>query len=320
MKDALGRRKRHIPQSTGKRVTPQQRDMLWFHKLLEHGPLPSSFLLAYGKSSHKSEKRAKERLTDLFNEDKTPDEGAYLSRPPQQFRTYNAGYNQLVYDVTKHSLKALDRNDADCLAGNTNAGPWLHRHMVACITASIELAALERDDVSYISQQQILHRASAELRAATTVVEPSGVKYTKDLMPDALFGLQYHTDQGSRFRFFVIEADRSTEPATSKNFNRKSLLRTFLQYQDYIENGLYREHLGLSSPLLVLNVVKDQKRLDQLLRLTSQEIGDGCSYQLFQVWDAFGEVFVPPQPNFELLEKPWQRISGWTFEIGGTTG
>ncbi|MFK7841706.1 MAG: replication-relaxation family protein [Sphingorhabdus sp.] len=316
MKDKLGRRKRHVPQSTGKRVTPQERDVLWFQKLLEHGPLPSSFLLAYAQGSHKSEKRAKERLTDLFNEKNTPDDGTYLSRPPLQFRTFNAGYNQLVYDVTKHSLKALDRTRIDSLAGNANAGPWLHRHMVACITASIELATLDRDDVSYISQQQILKRADTELRAETTITEPSGAYYTKNLLPDALFGLQYHISDGDRFRFFVVEADRSTEPATSRNFNRKSLLRTLLQYQDYIDNGLYREHLGLTSPLLVLNVVKDEKRLDQLLRLTSQEIGDGCSYQLFQAWDAFGEIFVPPQPNLELLEHAWQRAGNDPLVIG----
>jgi hypothetical protein len=98
--DTLGRRSRLIAQSTGKRVTPKERDLLWFQKLREHGPLPSSFLLDYAKNSHRSEKRAKERLTDLFNEDNTPHGGPYLSRPPQQFRTIDSRYNQLVYDLT----------------------------------------------------------------------------------------------------------------------------------------------------------------------------------------------------------------------------
>jgi hypothetical protein len=98
--DAIHRRKRTRPVSTGKRVTPQDRDLLWFQKLHEHGPLPSSFLLAFAQDMRRSEKRAKERLTDLFNEDNTAHDGTYLSRPLQQFRTIDSRYNQLVYDLT----------------------------------------------------------------------------------------------------------------------------------------------------------------------------------------------------------------------------
>ena len=89
-RDTLDRRKRLSPISTGKRVTPQDRDILWFEKLAEHGPLPSSFLLAFAANMRKCEKRARERLTDLFNEDNTPDGGPYLVRPPQQFRTLDS--------------------------------------------------------------------------------------------------------------------------------------------------------------------------------------------------------------------------------------
>lgn len=316
MKDTIGRRKRQLPQTTGKRVSPQKRDLIWFQKLLEHGPLPSSFLHAYTKDSHRNEKRAKDRLTDLFNEADTPDGGTYLSRPPQQFRTLNAGYNQLIYDVTKYSLTALNRQGAHVSAGNTSAGPWLHRHMVACVTASIELATMDREDLSYIPQHTILKRAETELRFPTMVVEPSGVRYKKDLIPDALFGLQYHTVDGDRFRFFVVEADRSTEPAITKNFNRKSLLRTLLQYRDYVEKREYREHLSLSSPLLVLNVVKDERRLDQFVRLTEREIGADCNYQLFQCWDAFGEIYEPPKPKYDLINADWLQVSGQGIAIG----
>lgn len=90
------RRSRTTPQSTGKRVTVQERDLLWFQKLREHGPLPSSFLLEYCKASHSSEKRAQDRLTDLFHEDNTPHDGTYLTRPLQQFRTIDSRQNQLV--------------------------------------------------------------------------------------------------------------------------------------------------------------------------------------------------------------------------------
>ncbi len=128
--DTLGRRSRLTPQSTGKRLSLQPRDLLWLQKLHEHGPLPSSFLLAFAKGTHRSEKRAKERLTDLFNEDHTPHGGAYLSRPPQQFRTLDARYNQLVYQLTPAAERALKQAGLWNGRHAARQGPWLHGFMV----------------------------------------------------------------------------------------------------------------------------------------------------------------------------------------------
>ncbi len=307
--DSLGRRKRTTPQATGKRITLQDRDWLWLQKLQEHGPLPSSFLLEYCKDTHSSEKKAQERLTDLFNENNNVDGGNYLSRPPKQFATIDSRYNQLVYDLTKASRKALAREYPASNPGNVNAGPWVHKFMVACITASIDLICGQRNDLNYIPASTILARAEAELRYPVSIKEPaSGQKITKDLIPDALFGLEYVGDGGSKYRFFVVEADRSTEPATSKNFNRKSLVRNLLQYRAYVEGGSYKEHLNLTAPLLVLNVANSEKRLEQMMRTTESMFPDGSSYLLFQDWDDFGEVFRPPEPNSGLIGSDWGRV------------
>ncbi len=306
--DSLGRRDRLRPQSTGKRITPQERDLLWFQKLLEHGPLPSSFLLQYAKETHRSEKRAKERLTDLFNEDNTPDGGPYLTRPPQQFRTIDSRYNQLVYDLGPAAKKALKRKDAWNEREAARSGPWLHGHMVSCITASIELATRDRDDMTFIPQSYLLERAEADLRYTTTISDPAtGRTCKKDLIPDALFGLQYETPEGRRFRCFVVEADRSTEPATSKSFNRKSWLRSLLQYEAYLPTGAYREHLRLKAPLLVLNVTTDAKRSENMMDLMSRDGNPLSALMLFQAWGDFGAVFRPPQPNRALLHEAWDR-------------
>lgn len=304
--DQIGRRNRLKPTSTGKRVTPQERDLLWFSKLAEHGALPSSFLLEYGKQTHKSEKRAKERLTDLFNEDNTPQGGPYLTRPPQQFRTIDSRYNQLVYDLAPAALAVLKEQGSNIRP--VRSGPWLHSFMVSCITASIELACLDRDDINYIPQSRILARANAALRWPTKITDPkSGATYTKDLIPDAIFGLEYLAKQGSRFRFFAVEADRSTEPAISANFHRKSFKRHLLQYRDYIECGGHREHLKLTSPLLVLNVASDPGRIERMLKVTEDMFSSGNSYQLFQTWEQFGPVFRPPVPSSSLLAEDWMR-------------
>jgi len=310
--DKSGRRSRTKPISTGKSVTLQERDKLWLSKLAEHGPLPSSFLLQYSQHSHTSDKRAQERLTDLFHEDNTQHGGAYLTRPPQQFRTLDSRYNQLVYDLAPAGWKALGMPK-----NNPRSGPWTHQCMTACITASIELATLERSDISYIPHSAILARSNAELRYPVPIVDPATKrKVQKDLIPDALFGLEYHTETGNRFRFFAVEADRSTEPATSQNFNRKSVRRNLLQYESFIGGGLYKQHLGLTAPLLVLNVVTDQKRQELMQRVIERH-GDAKSaaFMLFQVWEDFGLIFKPPEPNAQLLNHSHKRSGKIRFLI-----
>lgn len=306
-RDTLGRRCRTKPISTEKRLNPQSRDLFWFEKLAEHGPLPSSFLLAFTKGTHRSEKRAKERLTDLFNEQNTPDKGAYLTRPLQQFRTIDARYNQLVYDLSPASFAVLRKSG--CSLNPKRSGPWQHSLMVSCITASIELACSDRNDINYISQSKILTRADAFLRWTTTICDPgSGATYDKDLLPDAVFGLEYCMPAGKRYRFFALEADRSTEPLRSAEIHRKSFMRHLMQYEDYIEQGGYRDHLQLTAPMIVLNVVTSEARLDRMLALTQEYFPHGNSYQLFQTWEQFGTVFKPPAPNSSLLKHHWFRV------------
>lgn len=315
--DNLGRRARLTAASTGKRVTPTGRDFLWLRKLAEHGPLPSSFLLAFSQGGYASEKRTRERLTDLFHEDNTPDGGPYLIRPPQQFRTLDSRYNQLAYDLAPAGWRALERGGIDTSKCPAPSGPWLHRFMTSCITASIELATLPRTDLSYIPQSEILARAGADLRHPVTIAAPdTGYRYTKDLIPDAVFGLRYHTDKGDRFRFFALEADRATEPTTSSNWNRKSFEWNLLQYDAYVAGGAYRDHLKLTAPLLVLNVLSDQRRMERMIDFTTKRYPNGNAFILFQAWTDFGPVFRPPEPSPALLNGNWVRGGLPAFSIG----
>ena len=315
--DSIARRRRTQPTSTGKRVSPQTRDLLWFSKLHEHGPLPSSFLLEFSQGMCRSEKRAKERLTDLFNENNTPHDGSYLTRPLQQFRTIDSRYNQLVYDLAPAAERALQDEGLWHERQARPSGPWLHQFMVSCITASIELATLARPDLSYIPQHEILARADAVLRHSITITDPAtGRRVEKDLIPDALFGLRYRTDDGDRFRFFVVEADRATEPARSGNWRRKSFEGSLLQYREYVGQGGYRDHLNLTAPLLVLYVTSSQKQMERMIALAEELSGPGGNpYTLFRTCEAFGPVFRPPQPMHDLLNSAWRRAAMSDFFV-----
>jgi hypothetical protein len=313
--DAIMRRKRLRPLSTGKRVTPQDSDLLWFAKLCEHGPLPSSFLLQFSGHLRRSEKRARERLTDLFHEENTPDGGSYLTRPPQQFRTLDSRYNQLVYDLTPAAERALRRAGL-WVRAPVRSGPWVHSLMVSCVTASIELATLDCSDIHYISQARILARSQTDLRYQTIVRDATnGADFAKDLMPDALFGLEYRTPEGSRFRFYVVEADRATEPVASRTVHRKSFQRCLLQYEQYVGEGSYRDHLKLTAPLLVLHICAEAERTERLIEVAAAHHPGGNAYMLFQTWPDFGPVFRPPSPRPELLATAWARAGLPPFRI-----
>lgn len=264
----------------------------------------------------RSEKRAKDRLTDLFHEDQTPQKGAYLDRPIQQFCSFDARYQNLVFDLAKPAITALRNAGLATDRGASGAGPWQHRFMVSCITASIELATLERSDINYIPQSAILERADTKLRYPVKIQNPKTKKpVTKDLIPDAIFGLEYVKGSKKTYRFFIVEADRATEPTRTSNFNRKSHLRTIQQYREYVGQGLYKEHLKLKSGLLVLTVTTGQATMKRMLNLTSELSGNGNTYLLFQTCEQFavGCKTSPLLPEF--LSGGWQRAGHEGFVI-----
>lgn len=307
-RDALGRRSRTQPASTGKRVTPQPRDLLWFQKIHEHGPLSSTYLHAFSKHLAINEKRARDRLTDLFNEANTRHGGAYLTRPYQQFQTFDARYQNLVYELGVPAQRALQEASLWHEYGANAGGPWRHRFMVAAITASIELATLDDPHLTFIPQRAILKRANAALRHSVPFKNPTtGALERRDLIPDALFGLEYRHTGTKRYRFFLVEADRSMEPSRASTFNRKSHLRTFLQYQAYVGGGLYKARLGLTASMLVLHVAGSEATAQRMVRLLRQLSQTRADYQLVTAVHELGGNFKPPPILGQLLYGPWSR-------------
>lgn len=80
-----------------------------------------------------------------------------------------------------------------------------------------------------------------------------------------------------------------------------------MQYRACIRSGLYRDHLKLTAPLLVLHVATDAARLGKMLDLTASQTPDTAAFHLFRRVDRFGPVYRPPDPMPELLDAPWAR-------------
>ena len=129
--DSLGRRSRMKPHSTGKRIRLTDRDLLWMQKIHEHGPLSTSELLAFSDEGKQNKGRAQNRLTDLFNEDNNAHGSAYLDRPPQQFQTIDARYNELIYTLTKAGEVALKEAGLWSDWVHRPGGPFWHQRLTA---------------------------------------------------------------------------------------------------------------------------------------------------------------------------------------------
>ena len=220
----------------------------------------------------------------------------------------DARYQELIYDLGPAAQAALKELGTWRGTHARAGGPWRHRAMVAAITSSIELATLHCQSVTFIPQHAILTRARTSLRCQVPFVNPaSGKEERHDLIPDALFGLEYRSGKQSSFRFFVVEADRGTEPTRTGSFSRKSHLRHFLQYREYVAGGLYRGHLKLTAPLLVLNVTANRATMTGMMKLAAELSPGGMTYQCFQSVPQFGRFFKPARPLPSLLQQAWER-------------
>ena len=95
------RRSRGVRTPTGKRVRPTERDIIWFQKIREHGPLPTSYLWEFTKHLTPTLGVAKNRLSVLFHEDRTEHGGPYLDRPGQDYSNVTL-FQEDVYELGRN--------------------------------------------------------------------------------------------------------------------------------------------------------------------------------------------------------------------------
>lgn len=305
--------------TTGKRLYLQDRDIIWFEKLNQHGSLPSSYLHAF--TSHlpdcSNETRAIKRLGDLFHEDNTPHGGAYLDRAWQQFETMHARYQDAVSELTPCAEAALREQGRYHTIHNEPGmynGPereWKHRLMTACITASIELASLRDTSYRYIHQDELFAEAPASTRALTN---PLHIPHQQTFFaPDQLFAIEY---AGYGRRLVAVEAEKTRKTLETSNFKRKSYIRSFMQWREFIGSGRCRDYFGITGGMVVLYVFPDdalmKSAMDLLLEMTE---GKGNTFILFKAMPELGRYFRVPKPKLDLLTAPWARAGRPQFSI-----
>ena len=252
-----------------------------------------------------SPKSSAQRLTDLTHENNTPHGGAYLRRPDAQRATVNALNQPLVYDLTAAGWEALGgRSGYETRATR----PFAHQLMVASVSASIELSCAALPGVRFIPGRSVLSRADAALAIdLEMIVPPDRHSRIRRLIPDQLFALEYSVGSEKRYLSFVLACDRGTEPITSTDAARKSFLRNYLQYRQFVGSALYRKHYGLNSSLLVLNVMNSAARMKAYMAMIAKLSPDGNSFMLFRHIEHFGSFVIVPPLMPEPMTQPWHR-------------
>ena len=282
--------------------------------------LRSTYL--YALVGGKSRKRFIERLGDLFHE------GGYLTRPTAQWQTINASYMPVVYALGSAGKNVLEQHGVTrpSLSSLTwNAGRpgrhFQHELMVCDILASVEIATRADPHVRFVSWPEILAhpkmpQATREnskplaTRVPVTYKPPGSHKLQRSnrlLVPDAVFGLEYATPLGNKYRFFALEADRQTQPVFRRTLSQSSVLRKILQYREIITHTLHRDRWGLPN-LLVLMVTTGERHQANIMRLVEEmTAGQGCGYILFKTMPALASLESAPLPDPAFLTDPWHR-------------
>lgn len=219
-------------------------------------------------------------------------ENKYLYRLPN--RRPN---EQAVYGIGNEGADLLNaefdlpRPKIDYTQKNQTLGPRFIEHtlLVADIMVNVMLAARGREDVRYISQEEILEEwAPKKTRRQRFKVggrpfrwrvkfRYDDKRFRKSIEPDHMFGLEL---PDGRDEFFFLEADRQNMPVESGNMNRSSILKKQLQFlaswwRGLDDFNLLGKHFGIANirSLFVIETgYEGDKRINRCLEATKEAL------------------------------------------------
>lgn len=314
---------------TGKRISLTDRDLAILRLLNRYRFLRSTHLhvLAGGKSH----KRFVERLGDLYHE------GGYVNRPPQQWQAINARYMPAVYELGEAGKQLLTQYDAAPETGAALAhkqacgvGRQYHHELMVCdILSSVEIGVHADPALRFISWPEILaspKMPEATRNSARPMAAKVSIAYTvprtrkayrtdRQLVPEAIFGLEYTVGGKKQYRFFALEADRNTEPVVRGNLHQSSYLRKILQYREIAARSIYKTQWGLPN-LLVLNVTTNDRHKQNIMGLVDELTGGrGSTSLLFKTMPSLASLEKAPLPVSDILTDAWHRAGHPDFFI-----
>jgi Replication-relaxation len=305
--DTLARRIRFdSPCPQVARLNLTDADYLLFEAIARHGPLSTTYLYAFSRHVRKDYSHLQNRLTEFYNGDA---QGPYLTRPPQQFSSFHARYQHMVYDLAPRARQMLAERGTLPLHIPKRTDPFLHQLMQACVGASLALEA-PGHDIRYIPRDEILRHP--KLGAAKSAKNPMALPLmgsdNATLIPDDLFGFEY---PGVGFRFFAVEIDRNTESIERTNLAYNSIGKKVAHYLEVLHGKTYRTWWGIPN-LTVLIITTNATHGRNILNYIQRQ-GDAKFEGRFALTTTpdFGANWrVPKDILTHLLREPWATTTG----------
>lgn len=311
--DALARRLRFAPPNPlVRRILLNDGDFLIFEAINRHGPLPVNFLHEFRKHLFKSYPSFQHRLTELYNGD---DRGQYLTRPPQQFESFEARYQHVVYDLAPRARSALAERGTLSDYPPVQTSWFVHQLMQACVGASLELHA-PAHGLIYRGRADVLSHprcGTAKEAPKPLSIPVPGIGTQRTIALDDLGALE---NAAGKKRYLLIEIDRATESMSARDGRIEG--NTYFDkkldgYRDLFSANGVHPWFGFKSPF-VLIVTTTQHRAAQIMRHVAKYPEEMQPRFLVKVDGTFGSNWrVPKGILTHLLDEPWQTTQGPRF-------
>jgi hypothetical protein len=336
-KDGLGRRVRGRRTPSGKRIVLSDRDIEIFKLLRRYRFLRSTALweLLPRDKRGQSFKRFQDRLTSLFHETNTEHGAAYLDWPVQQRKAHDTRYTPSIYELSpagesvleERGIEVLNVTDLGKSDRATVTREFAHMMMICDTLAAIEVGTLNDPKARFVTWPEILAKAPPETRKSDAPISfPVSIEHRfaprqetqKEqfrLVPDGLFGLEYVLPDGNkRYRFFVLEAERSNRVRTTR-LKGSSYFKKILAYQYILQNKIFKSRLGLPN-LLILTVTPNNVRIKTMTEAVNDIYGpSGCSSFLYNAIPVHGETNSSFRGFPDLYQGLWLRAGHEPFFI-----
>lgn len=180
-----------------------------------------------------------------------------------------------------------------------------HQVLVDDLLISIETAC-KRQNLSFTDREEILKGRPLELPCAITdTIDGVIHRSTQPVKPDAIFKIED--------TYFVLEADRGTEPLERNNLKETSYRKKILQYADVLRNKTYQKSWGIPN-MVILNLTTKQDRVPNLLQLVVK-LKLTSKSMCFAAYTSLASTLKSPQPLLTILTDAMQRVGHPPFII-----
>jgi hypothetical protein len=293
----------------GKDIHPSRRDVAIFRLLNRYKYLPSDYIHAF-VGGHLG--WLKNRLTDLRHE-------GYLDCNLSQFKTANARYRPLVYELGSKGRSVLTEHGIPLRTFDFLTGPFAHDLMSCQAVSSLELGC--DPSLRFITPDEILTKAPGKALAHPfkyrVEVSWKGERHEiHNFSPDwEAFGFAKTLRDGTKRYNFVAgyETDAHTETLRPSELYHSSILKKILAYKKLAAEERFNEQLGvLNNLILILTVNETHKR--NIMELVKEVCGDTPIF-LFKTIPNFSSFEKSPPPTPALLTEPWQRVGYPDFKL-----